>query len=133
MFNPLKNYYLFKILFIFRERREEEREGEKHWCVRETSLVASHALPIEDLACAPTRNQTRNLSLCGAMSNPLSHTSQGKKIIKNEYLDVELIASGSNISLQVFYHSQNADLIYIRTSALQYHRSSLNISSLYHH
>ena len=40
--------FFFKILFIFRERREGEREGEKHQCV-----VASHVL------------------------NPLSHASQG--------------------------------------------------------
>ena len=40
---------LFKILFIFRERRREgEREGEKHQYV-----VASHTPPTGDLACNP--------------------------------------------------------------------------------
>ena len=37
-----------KILFIFREAREGEREGEKH-----QSMVASHAPHTGDLACIP--------------------------------------------------------------------------------
>ena len=41
----------FKILFIFRERGREEKEGEKHQCV-----VASRAPPTRDLAS--------NLSMC---------------------------------------------------------------------
>ena len=28
-------------------------------------------------ACALTKNQTGDLSVCGTVSNPLSHTSQG--------------------------------------------------------
>ena len=42
-------------LFIFRaRRREREREGDKHWCVRETApSVASHTPPSGDLAHNP--------------------------------------------------------------------------------
>ena len=43
--------YIFKTLFIFRERgREEEREEEKYQCV-----VASHVAPTGDLARNPGR------------------------------------------------------------------------------
>ena len=43
-------YFILRLyLCIFREgERKGEREGDKHQCV-----VASHALPIEDLACNP--------------------------------------------------------------------------------
>ena len=40
--------FFFKILFIFRERREGEREGGKHQC-----MVASCAPLAGDLACNP--------------------------------------------------------------------------------
>ena len=51
----LKLFYIkFKIHFIylFLQRGEGEREGEKHQCARET-LVASHAPPIGHPACSP--------------------------------------------------------------------------------
>ena len=41
--------FLFKdFIYLFLERREEEREGGKHQCV-----VASYTSPIGDLACNP--------------------------------------------------------------------------------
>ena len=40
-------FFFFKILFIFREEESEKERG-KHQCV-----VASHMLPIGDLACNP--------------------------------------------------------------------------------
>ena len=45
-----KRFYLF----TFRERRREgEREGEKHQCVRDHRSVASCSPPTWDLACSP--------------------------------------------------------------------------------
>ena len=47
-------FFLRFYLFIFRERaREGEREGETHWCSRETSVCASHMPPTKDLARNP--------------------------------------------------------------------------------
>ena len=46
----------FKILhlFISRERgKEEEKEGEKHQCARETLICCPWHGPTEDLACNP--------------------------------------------------------------------------------
>ena len=58
-------YFRFD-LFIFRERgREGEREGEKHWCVRETSIGCLSRAPNQAPGPQP------RLAL-----NPLSHTSQ---------------------------------------------------------
>ena len=37
-------------------------------------------------ACALTRNQTSDLSICRLMLNPLSHTSQGINVYFNVYL-----------------------------------------------
>lgn len=58
-FNNLAKHFLDfvlkkKILFICRERkREGKREGQKYWCVRETSWVASCTPAAGDLACSP--------------------------------------------------------------------------------
>ena len=69
--------YIFKTLFIFRERgREEEREEEKYQCV-----VASHVAPTGDLARNPGRGpdweSNQQVSGLQPMLNPLSYTSQG--------------------------------------------------------
>ena len=70
-------------LFIFRERvREGGREGEKRRCERETSVLCFLHMPRlwthpTTQACALSRNQTGNLSLCRTMPNQLSHTTQG--------------------------------------------------------
>ena len=45
---PIASFFLFKILFIFRERGRMGERGEKHQCV-----VASCAPPTGDLACTP--------------------------------------------------------------------------------
>ena len=73
----------FHPLFIFRGKgKEGEREGEKHWCERDSSVSClSYAPqlgtehPIQ--ASALTRNQTGDLSLCRMMPNQLVHTSHG--------------------------------------------------------
>ena len=81
--------YLFKkiiFIYLFLERgREGEREGEKHQCVRETSI---DRMPLacpqpgtwpRPLACALTGNEIGNLFLICRTTppNPLSQTSQG--------------------------------------------------------
>ena len=63
--------FLKKILFIFKERgRKGEREGEKHWYVRETSIgCLSYTLYLDTepttQAYALTRNTTSNLCFLG--------------------------------------------------------------------
>ena len=77
-----KLYYIFKrfYLFIFGKReRERERKGEKHQCV-----VASRAPPAGDLTCNPGMCPDWELN-CDPLVprpalNPLSYTSQGRKI-----------------------------------------------------
>ena len=69
-----------KYLFIFREEREGEREGEKHQCV-----VASPAPPPPGTwpaaqVCALTGNQTSDPLVLRPVVNPLSHSSQGIKL-----------------------------------------------------
>ena len=71
-----------KILFIFRETAEGEREGEKHQCEGETSISYLSHTPqprtkSTTWARALTGNWTSNLSLCRTTSNQLSHTGQG--------------------------------------------------------
>ena len=77
------SFFFPKILFIFRERgREGEREGEKHWCVRETSISClSHAQPRTWPAtqvCALTGNQTSDLLVWGTMLNPWTTPARAK-------------------------------------------------------
>ena len=70
-------------LFIFRERgRKGEGQREKHRCIGGTlSSCLLHApnwgSGPATLACAPTVNQTSDLSVCGKTPNPLINTSQG--------------------------------------------------------
>ena len=74
--------------FNFGERgREGEREGEKQCCERETSIGCLLYVPLlqtepASLACAPTRNGTGNLVLCGTAPNQLSHTGQGRILLE---------------------------------------------------
>ena len=77
--------YLFIFVCLFtRERGREgkEREGEKHWCERETSITCLPYMPWwikpTTQVCALTGNQTSDLLICGASLNPLSHTSECK-------------------------------------------------------
>ena len=55
IFGPFSFLFVLRLyLFIFREREREGKRGEKHWCVRDTSVgcqsVASPMPPIRDLA-----------------------------------------------------------------------------------
>ena len=53
LFKSNKMIFFWKrfYLFIFRKRRRERgREGEKHWCVRETSIGCLLQAPTENLA-----------------------------------------------------------------------------------
>ena len=80
-------FYKFLHIYLFMSReqgREEEREGEKHWCERETligCLLNEYCLGIEPTtqACALTGNQTTDL--CGMSPNQLSQTSQGHDLL----------------------------------------------------
>ena len=88
--NPMKMQVItshsFFIFNSFWERggREGGREGEKHWCERETLIswllyapnLGTNPAPTA-WACALTGNWTGGLSLCRMMLNPLSHTGQG--------------------------------------------------------
>ena len=73
----------FVCLFVhLRGGREGEREGKKHQCVRDTLIdCLFECTPTgtgpETQACALTRNQTGNLSLCRMTPNRLSHIRQG--------------------------------------------------------
>ena len=74
--------FFLKTLFIYRERgKEGEREGAKHWCLREVLIgCLSHVPKLGTCpatqACALTGNQICNLLVCRWALNPLSHTSQ---------------------------------------------------------
>ena len=77
-------FFLFflKSLFTFRER---EREGEKHQCVRDTSISClSHSQlgtwPTTR-ACARTENRTSDLLVHRPALSPLSHTDQDSFIL----------------------------------------------------
>ena len=76
------SFFFFRFyLFTFRERgREEDREGEKHCCVREKQLPLARPLlgtwPTTQ-AYALTGNRTSDLSVRRPALNPLSHSSQG--------------------------------------------------------
>ena len=72
----------FNVLFIYLFLETGESKGEKHQCERVTStgcLLYTPPLGIEPttLACAPTGNQTGDLSLCRATPSQLSHAGQG--------------------------------------------------------
>ena len=76
-------FFFFKdfYLFIFREKgREGERDGEKYQCV-----VSSNAPPLgtwpTTQACALTGNRTGDPLVRRLTLNPLSHTSQGGRIL----------------------------------------------------
>ena len=45
--------YFSRFIYLFSERREEEREGEKHWCARDTSIGCLLHASAGDLACNP--------------------------------------------------------------------------------
>ena len=62
----LKRFYLF----IFTERgRKGKKQGEKHWCERETSISLRSYVSPRNLTCnpgmCPDREQTRDPPLCG--------------------------------------------------------------------
>ena len=63
-------FYFITLDFIYylESEREEEREGEKHWCERERELGCLLYIP---------GNQTGDLSLFETTPNQLSHTGQG--------------------------------------------------------
>ena len=74
-------YYMFKILFLERGR-EGEREGEKHQCVRETSVGCLSSTPglgtkPATQALALTWNRTGDISFCRMMPDTLRHSGQG--------------------------------------------------------
>ena len=73
-------FFLFKIfyLFVFRESVKRGRETST-WETSKHCLSYAPWLGTEPTtqACAVTRNQTCNLSLCRMTPNQLSHTGQG--------------------------------------------------------
>ena len=76
-------FFLFKdFIYLSFERGEgREDEREKNACERETSIRLPLARPQQGTwpttqACALTRDRTSDLSSCGWLPNPLSHTSQ---------------------------------------------------------
>ena len=68
-------YFIYFIYFISRERERERERGEKHGYVA-THTCLQLGTGSETQACAPTRNQIRNLSVCGKITNSLNHTNQ---------------------------------------------------------
>ena len=76
-----------------------DKEGEEHRCKRETSISClSHACRLgtkpATQACALTGNRTGDLSLCGTMPNPLSHTGQGLTANLNTLIHIFYIKMG---------------------------------------
>ena len=66
--------------------RDDGREEEKHMMHKRNIYWLPLTCPqpgtwLATQACALTRNQTCNLSVCGVMPNPLSHTSQGNNLL----------------------------------------------------
>ena len=64
--------------------REGGREGEKHGCVRDTLIRCLLHTPNRDLACNPgmcLNRESGDLSVCRAVLNPLSPTSQVYKLL----------------------------------------------------
>ena len=67
----------FIYVFIFRERKREEREGNINvWLPLMRPLLGTWPAT---QACALTGNQTQDPLVPRSALNPLSHTSQGKK------------------------------------------------------
>ena len=58
-------------------RREEEREGEKHRCERETSIGCLSYVPQLQAEPATQESSWWPFSPCGRVPNQLSHTYQG--------------------------------------------------------
>ena len=67
--------FFYFLLLETGEGREKERERKIDW------LPPTHPQPGTRLACALTRYRTGNLSVCGMMPNPLSHTCQGSAVL----------------------------------------------------
>ena len=69
-------FFLKICIYLFLERRQGRREGERYQCV-----VASHTPPTGDpahtQACALTGNRTGGPLVRKLALNPLSHTNQG--------------------------------------------------------
>ena len=85
----LRWLFFLKILFIYFEREEKRgrnRGRETSMCERSIDPLPLTCTPIGDWTCNPpcalTRDRTCDLSLCGTMPNPLSHTGQGKMTFK---------------------------------------------------
>ena len=74
---------IFSFSFLRERGKGGRKEGEKHQCVRETSISClSHASQLRTKpttqACALTGDQTCDLSIFRTMPNQLSHSSQGR-------------------------------------------------------
>ena len=91
--------FLKNILFIFRARgREGDREGKKHQYI---SNISQLPLAHPHLGTWPTTqawalpgNCTHSLLVCGIMSNPLSHTSQGELCYVLKFAVLEVARAG---------------------------------------
>ena len=72
-------FYFILFYFIFLERGQgRQKEGEKHWCVREKSIgCLLHAPQPETWLATQACVLTSDLSVCRMTPNPLNHTSQG--------------------------------------------------------
>ena len=81
-YNPeLVRVFLFKILFIFRERgRKWGRKRERNISVWLPLVQAQLGTWPASQACALTGNRTSNLRVCRPALNPLSHASQGQSL-----------------------------------------------------
>ena len=91
-------FFFFKILFIFRERGKEGGRGKETRCVRETSIGCLSHVPNQEAwpatkACSLTGNQTSDLSVHRLVLNPLSHTSQGSKLLSFHIADIISLSS----------------------------------------
>ena len=74
-------FFFLRFYLFFRERGSEgERKEERY------QSVASHMPTTRDLArnpgMDPDRNQTGDLLVCRLVLSPLSHTSQGRRLVE---------------------------------------------------
>ena len=79
-------FFFEDFTYLFLGRGEGRKRGrETLMCERNIDGLPSHVPQpgtwLATQACILTRNQTGDLSVCGAMPNPMSHTSQGHWLI----------------------------------------------------
>ena len=102
--------FLFYFIYLFLEKGEgREKERERKIYVRQKHQLAVSHIPRPGIkpatwACALTRNQTGDLSLCRMTPSHLSHTSQGADIrshLLDKYLGMKWMGINGWVSARI--------------------------------